>query len=71
MSDLTDLQTTKSQIIARLKEATASPKPSYNVDGQAVSWIAYQHMLLDALERVEKALRREEGDYEIHSFGIP
>lgn len=36
------------QIIARIAEITASPKPDYSIDGQTVSWRAYLDSLISA-----------------------
>ena len=41
------LLTIKGQTLAMIAELTASPKPSYAIDGQSVSWAEY----LDRLKR--------------------
>jgi hypothetical protein len=40
-SDAEQLRTIKSQVLAVMAEVTAAPKPSYNVDGQRMSWNDY------------------------------
>lgn len=40
-SEAEQLQTIKSQTLALLAELTATPKPSYSIDGQEVSWGDY------------------------------
>lgn len=61
-ADIADLKTARSNAIARLKEATASPKPTYDVDGQSFSWNEYQRMLLEIVERSNRLLVDEEED---------
>lgn len=53
MADLSDLQTIESQLITRIKEVTAQPKPSYNIDGQSVSWNQYMESLWKQLKQVQ------------------
>ena len=60
MSDLTDLQTVKSQAIARLKEITLTKKPSYDVDGQRVSWTEYHKMLTEQLKELNELIEYEQ-----------
>jgi hypothetical protein len=68
VSDLSDLQTTKTQLIARLKSVTASDKPSYNIDGQQVSWTEYASMLRKEIEAVSRLIDAEEGPAEFHTI---
>ncbi len=69
MSDATNLATIKSQIIARLVEITASPKPSYMVDGQSVQWSAYFNALTSKLTEIN-ALIAAESPVEVTSQGF-
>ncbi|MCL6503961.1 MAG: hypothetical protein K6T86_14855 [Pirellulales bacterium] len=39
--DTAQLEAIKRQTLAVLAEITAQPKPSYMIDGQAVSWTEY------------------------------
>lgn len=64
MSDATTLATIKTQILARLQEITATPKPSYSIDGQSISWNEYFVNLTDALEKINKQLANAEGPFE-------
>ena len=41
MSELTDLEEIRANLLARIKEVTASPAPNYNIDGQSISWQSY------------------------------
>jgi len=38
-------QTIKTQTLSMIAEMTASPKPSYNVDGQSIQWTDYLKQL--------------------------
>lgn len=42
--------TIKSQTLALIADMTASPKPSYNVDGQSVQWSEYLKQLQSVVE---------------------
>lgn len=70
MSDLSSLQTAKSNLIARYEEVTANPQPTYSVDGQSVSHDAYRRSLLDEIARVNALLARE-GDDQLGPFEEP
>ncbi len=41
MTYIDDLTTARDQAASLIKDITASPKPSYSVDGQTVSWTQY------------------------------
>lgn len=45
-TDAEQLALIKSQTLALLVEITAHPKPSYEIDGQEVSWNEYLKQLL-------------------------
>ena len=55
-SYLENLTTTRDNIAANLASITASPKPSYSVDGQSFSWNEYHRMLLESLLAVNKQI---------------
>jgi hypothetical protein len=44
-SDFEQIQTIKSQTLTVIAEITAAPKPTYEIDGQSVSWNAYLRRL--------------------------
>lgn len=67
MSDLTDLQEAKSLAITRLKECLAQPKPSYDIEGQEVSWTEYQDMLRKQIKELSELIALEQGPYEEHT----
>lgn len=64
MSDATELVAIKSQLIARLKEATASPKASYkSATGQQVDWNGYLRELRQQLASINALLVAEDPMY--------
>lgn len=67
---LENLTTTRQQISDRLAEITASPKPSYSVDGESYSWTEYFEALMRQLEAIDAALQRANGPFEIRSQGV-
>ena len=54
--DLTQLTTIKTQALARIAEITASPKPSYSIDGQSVSWSDYLSQLRETVAWCDERL---------------
>ena len=68
MAYLDDLKTTRDQMASILVEITTSPKPSYSIDGQAVSWTEYLKMLQDQLSKMNELIQDAE-PYELHSVG--
>lgn len=59
----------KTQALAIMVTLTENPKPTYNIDGQSVSWTAYMDMLQNKVEWVDKQLASI-APYEIHSQGF-
>jgi hypothetical protein len=51
-----NLKAVKENIAARLAEITASPKPSYSIDGQSVSWTEYFNSLVQQLKEINQQL---------------
>lgn len=56
MTDQEQLQTARSQLVARLLELTTKPQPSYSIDGQSVSMTEYQQFLLDGIRKLDEVL---------------
>lgn len=63
------LATIKTQTLAVIVTITANPKPSYNIDGQSISWGDYLKQLQDTVAFVDKQLASLV-PYEIHSRGF-
>lgn len=68
-TDAEQLATIKTQTLAIMVTLTASPKPSYNIDGQSISWTEYMDMLQKKVDWVDKQLASI-APYEIHSQGF-
>jgi hypothetical protein len=67
--DLQQLRTIRSQTLALIAELTAQPKPTYQVEGQSVSWNEYLARLQETVDWCERKLAGEE-PFEIRSQGI-
>jgi len=65
---LTDLLSARDNIARQLADLTAQPKPSYQIDGQSVSWDEHFRGLCAELERLNYALQASE-PFEFHSTG--
>lgn len=68
MSDATELAAIKTQTLALIKDLTENPKPSYNIDGQQISWGEYLAQLQKTVEWCNTMLVGEE-PAEVHSQG--
>ena len=62
---LSQLQAIKANILARIEEITAQPKPNYNIDGQSVSWQSYLDSLFDKLTAIDTQINSAEPFEEI------
>jgi hypothetical protein len=56
----TDLATIKTNLLARIISVTASPNPSYSIDGQSVSKNEYLRTLMDQLKAVNELILMED-----------
>lgn len=70
MSILSDLETAKANLVTRLTEVTAKPKPSYSIDGQSVSWESYTQMLTAQIKQLNELIAVEGGPVEFVSNGV-
>jgi hypothetical protein len=59
-TDQEQLETIKSQTLAQLVSLRASPKPTYNIDGQTVSWTDYLRSLEETITWCNAQLRGTE-----------
>lgn len=62
MAAIDDLREAYTNMAARLKEITATPKPTYTIDGQTVLWGQYQRLLLEQMKNLRAEI--EAGDEE-------
>lgn len=58
----------KSNLLDRIAEITASPKPDYSIDGQSVSWSSYLDNLWSKVREIDQQINASE-PYEIVSRG--
>jgi len=68
MPNLDAIRTIKRQALARIAEITATPKPSYRVDGQQVAWAEYLKQLRATVDWCNHALSGE-APFEVRSQG--
>lgn len=56
MAAIDDLIISRNNVIAKYKEASTNPKPSYSVDGQSVSWESYLSNLSSEIDKLNKLI---------------
>lgn len=61
------LRKIRSQVLGVIEEISASPKPSYSVDGQSVSWSDYLKQLRETASWCDRQLAALEEPFEIRS----
>lgn len=59
-----------SNIDAQLQSLTASPKPSYSIDGKSVSWGEHFRNLCEMREKILELVLQAEGPFEVRARGI-
>ena len=67
-TDLENLKTAFSNVCKQLADITENAKPTYNIDGQTVSWGDHFRNLLAAKKSLAKAIQQHE-PYEEVSYG--
>lgn len=68
-SEVEQLALIKSQTLALIAQITAEPKPTYNIDRQAVSWAEYLQQLQATVAWCDSQLAAL-APCEVHSRGI-
>ncbi len=68
-TDAQQIAAIKSQTLAVLAQLTASPKPTYYIDGQTVAWNEYLVRLRATVDWCDRKLAGEE-PFEIHSRAV-
>ena len=56
MSQAADVRTIRDQIIANVKAESASPKPSYSIDGESVDWTTWAKAQQDRIEQLNRMI---------------
>ncbi len=69
-TDSENLQTTLSNLIRVRAEASANPKPTYNINGQQVDWVGYYQFLSSEITRVQSQIADNEGPFEVVTQGF-
>jgi hypothetical protein len=67
-SDLEQLRTIRTNLLARLAEMTASPKPNYSLDGESYDWADLFERYMRQLESINSQLAGQE-PFEFHTRG--
>lgn len=65
---LENLTTSRDNIAARIAEITAENKPSYSINGQAVSWAEYMDALVKQLEYLNKLINAQSPYFIVSQF---
>lgn len=71
MSDLTNLTTIRTNLLAKLATESSSPKVSYSIDGQSVNYNQWYKMMWEQLESVDKQIASAGGPFEVRTIGVP
>lgn len=69
-SEIDDLLATRANLIATLRVESASPKPSYSINGQSVDWNGYRASLMQQIESINQMIAAIEGPWEVVHEGI-
>jgi len=73
MSDLDNLLTRRSNVIAELAAITSTAnggKPSYTIDGQTVDHVAYRKSLYDELTELNRQITILQGPFEVQGQAV-
>lgn len=57
---LENLKTARDNFASELATESASPKPSYSIDGQSVSWVEYYRFLREQITALDMAIAKGE-----------
>lgn len=63
------LETIKLQILQRITDITAAPKPNYTIRNQTVAWADYLDSLWAKLKDIDKMIQQNSATFEVESFG--
>ncbi|MCL2347663.1 MAG: hypothetical protein FWC50_05310 [Planctomycetaceae bacterium] len=66
MNDMEYIRLIRSQTLVLIAEITSAPKPTYNIDGQSVSWNLYLQRLQEVIDWCDRKTIADE-PYEIRS----
>ncbi len=66
-----NIATIKSNLLTALATESASPKPSYSIDGQQVDWNGYRASLLKQIADLDAILAAAAGPWEVADVMLP
>ena len=66
-TDAENIATIRSNLLTALATESASPKPSYSIDGQSVDWNGYRAALMKQIADCNALLTAAAGSYEVIS----
>ena len=61
------MRTIRQQILERIEEITAAPKPTYSIDGQEVKWTEYLKTLRESVDWIDAQEKKSQSPFEIVS----
>jgi len=70
-TDLENLNTIRSNILAKLASESSSPKASYSIDGQSVDYNGWYQAMWSQLQQVNKQINSAGGPFEVETIGAP
>ena len=73
MSDLDNLLTRRSNVLAELAAMTSTAnggKPSYTIDGQMVDHVSYRKSLYDELRELNRQITILQGPFEVQGQAV-
>lgn len=68
-TDITNLETARSNFVAQLVALSAARKPSYNINGQNVNWEQYGVYLREQIRLIDDLLTANQDSFEEVSLG--
>ena len=63
-TDAQNIATIRSNLLASLATESASPKPSYSIDGQSVDWNGYRKAITQQIKDLDELLAASQGPIE-------
>ncbi len=65
-----NLITAYNNVAQQLADISASPKPTYSIDGKSVSWTEHFNALIDKQMALLGAIQAADGAFEVRSEGV-
>jgi hypothetical protein len=68
---LNNLIQARSNIAAQMAAMTAAPKPTYNIDGENVSWTDHWNSLVQRSKEINELIQIAGGQFELQTTMMP